>query len=162
MIRAPGAKANGRNTGALVEFVDIYPTLCELAALPVPKFLEGKSLVPLLNGSTAKVEDAAFSQFPRKQAGRDYMGYAMRNERYRYVEWLDARTGEITARELYDHDTDGLEQENLAARPDQAGRLTQLSAQMWKMLSRPKLPFPFAKKTAGVAAPAPAQSRPAR
>src|SRR6185436_11885480 len=50
LIRAPGAKANGQQSHALVEFVDIYPTLCELAGLPVPKTLEGKSLVPLLTG----------------------------------------------------------------------------------------------------------------
>ncbi len=57
--------------------------------------------LPLLEGSAAKVKEAAFSQFPRKKHdGRDYMGYAMRTERYRYVEWLDAESGAITAREL--------------------------------------------------------------
>jgi iduronate 2-sulfatase len=145
MIRAPGAKANGRQSHALVEFVDIYPTLCELAALPVPTTLEGKSLVPLLSRDDAKVKDAAFSQFPRKHEGRDYMGYAMRTERYRYVEWLDATSGRIAALELYDHATDAAENENIAAHPENVTLLKQLGEQMWKTLPRPKLPYPFAK-----------------
>jgi iduronate 2-sulfatase len=161
MIRVPGAKANGRKSDALVEFVDIYPTLCELASLPVPKTLEGKSLVPLLSGSAAKVKDAAFSQFPRKHEGHDYMGYAMRTERYRYIEWLDAKSGEVTARELYDHDTDAGENENLATRPEHAALLTQLNAQMWKTLPRPKIPFPFAQAAAAASAPVSVEARPA-
>jgi iduronate 2-sulfatase len=158
MIRAPGAKANGCVNDALVEFVDIYPTLCELAGLPVPKPLEGVSLKPLLDGSAAKVKDAAFSQFPRQHEGRDYMGYAMRTDRYRYVEWLDAGSGEIAARELYDHADDPAENENVAGRAEHAALLAQLSAQMWKTLPRPAFPHPFLKSatattaTAGVGA----------
>jgi len=161
MIRAPGAKANGRPSDALVEFVDIYPTLCELAGLPVPQTLEGVSLKPLLDGSAAKVKEAAFSQFPRKLEGRDYMGYAMRTERYRYVEWQDAKSGEVAARELYDHANDAGENENVAARPEQAALLQQLSAQMWRTLPRPKLPFPFAQPAAAAPAPVPVSARPA-
>jgi arylsulfatase A-like enzyme len=151
MIRAPGARANGRASDALVEFVDIYPTLCDLAGLPVPQSLEGASLKPLLDGSAAKVKDAAFSQFPRKLDGRDYMGYAMRTERYRYVEWLDAMSGEVTDRELYDHANDAAENENIAARPEHTALLDQLSAQLWRTLPRPKLPFPFAQPAAAAA-----------
>jgi iduronate 2-sulfatase len=145
MIRAPGAKANGRTSDALVELVDIYPTLCDLAGLPVPHSLEGTSLVPLLNGAATTVKNAAFSQFPRKHEGHDYMGYAMRTERYRYIEWLDATSGEVTVRELYDHDHDPTEHVNLAAHPEHAELLTQLSQQLWGTLPRPKLPFPFAQ-----------------
>ncbi|MBL9117004.1 MAG: sulfatase-like hydrolase/transferase [Verrucomicrobiaceae bacterium] len=153
MIRAPGARANGQKCDALVEFVDIYPTLCELAGLPVPKTLEGISLKPLLDSSAAKVKDAAFSQFPRQLEGRDYMGYAMRTDRYRYMEWLDAKSGAITSRELYDHANDSAENENIAARPEHAALLTQLSTQLWKTLPRPAFPHPFLK-TAAASAPA--------
>lgn len=153
MIRVPGAKANGRASDALVEFVDLYPTLCELAGLPVPPTLEGVSLKPLLDGSAAKVKEAAFSQFPRQHEGRDYMGYAMRNDRYRYVEWLDAESGEIASRELYDHTSDPAENENLAGRPEHAALLAQLSAQLWKSLPRPAFPHPFLKSAAGPAPP---------
>ncbi len=137
MIRAPSAKANGRQSHALVEFVDIYPTLCELASLSVPPVLEGKSLAPLLNDAAAKGKSAAFSQFPRKHEDRNFMGYAMRTERYRYIEWLENSTGSIAARELYDHETDPDENENIADRPEYAALLKTLSAQMWKTLPRP-------------------------
>jgi len=148
MIRMPGAKANGQKCPALVEFVDTYPTLCELAGLPVPKSLEGKSLAPLLADASAKVKDAAFSQFPRKHEGRDYMGYAMRTDRYRYVEWLDAVTGDIVFRELYDHHNDEPENENLARRPEHARLLVQLGEQMWTTLPKPKFPLAIVKPSA--------------
>lgn len=148
MIRMPGARANGKPCNALVEFVDLYPTLCELAALPVPTGLAGKSLVPLLTGAATTVKDAAFSQFPRKHEGHDYMGYAMRTERYRYIEWLDAVSGKVVAQELYDHQTDPGESENRAVRPENAAVLAQLSVQLWKTLPRPTFPFPFAQAAA--------------
>lgn len=148
MIRAPAAKANGQPCTALVEFVDIYPTLCELAGLPIPKELEGQSLAPLLAGSSTKVKDAAFSQFPRTHEGRDYMGYAMRTEGHRYVEWLDAVGGEVVARELYDHQTDPAENENIAQRPEHTQLLEQLSDQMWHTLAKPTFPLPTARQAA--------------
>ena len=89
IISAPRGKANGQSCESLVEFVDVYPTLCDLAGLPMPTFLEGISLKPILDDTSAQVKDAAFSQFPRRHEGREHMGYAMRTDRYRYVEWLD-------------------------------------------------------------------------
>jgi arylsulfatase A-like enzyme len=138
IIRMPGAQANGQPCRSLVEFVDIFPTLCELAGLPLPPKLEGKSLKPLLADAGAKVHDAAFSQFPHKQDGQAYMGYAMRTDRYRYVEWLDRKTGEVAAHELYDHETDPDENQNIAADPANAALIEELSRQMWTALPRPK------------------------
>lgn len=116
MIRAPGMKANGTSSSALTEFVDIYPTLCELASLPVPEELEGESLVPILKAESQDVKDAAFSQFPRTHDGREFMGIAIRTDRFRYIEWRDLKTGQIQERELYDHETDPQENENVAPR----------------------------------------------
>ncbi len=147
MIRAPGAAANGKPCRALVEFVDVYPTLCELAGLSVPVSLEGKSLVPLLADAAASVKQAAFSQFPRTHGGRDYMGYAMRTDRYRYVEWFDAVRGEVVARELYDHASDSEENENVAEHPERAALITHLSEQMWKTLAKPKFPLGIVKSS---------------
>lgn len=147
MIRVPGAKANGTRCDALVELIDIYPTLCELAGLPVPENLEGLSLKSVLDGTAAGVKDAAFSQFPRQLEGRDFMGYAMRTARYRYVEWLDARSGEVTARELYDHQTDSQENQNLAVRPEHAELMSQLNTRMWQTLPRPEFPHPFLRSS---------------
>ncbi len=138
MIRAPGAKANGRPTRALAEFVDIYPTLCELAAVPVPHVLEGQSLVPVLTGQKASVKDAAFSQFPRRHEGRDYMGYAMRTDRHRYVEWIEKTTGALAARELYDEERDPEENQNIADDPAEAANLRTLSERLWRGFRRPE------------------------
>lgn len=64
MIQAPGMKTRGATTEALVELVDIFPTLCELADVPHPKHLEGHSFAPLLNDPNRKWKTAAFSQYP--------------------------------------------------------------------------------------------------
>ncbi|HCN76172.1 MAG TPA: iduronate sulfatase [Verrucomicrobiales bacterium] len=137
MIRMPGAKANGTKSSALVEFVDVYPTLADLAGLPVPEKLEGTSLKPLLNGTATKVKDAAFSQFPRREKDGHHMGYAMRTDRYRYIEWLELSSRKITAQELYDHESDPDENQNIATKAEHADLLASLSAQMWKTLPRP-------------------------
>lgn len=132
MIRAPGAKANGKPSNALVEFVDVYPTLCELASLPVPKVLEGMSLVPLLHDFAATVKDAAFSQFERTHEAREYMGCAIRTETHRYIEWRDRKSGKVEERELYDHQSDPQENQNIATDPAQEALITGLSARIAK------------------------------
>jgi len=92
VIRAPGTKAVGNRTSAPAEFVDVFPTLCDLAKLPLPLQLEGESLVPVLNDSQVTVKDVAISQYPRSFNGRAVMGYAYRSKRYRYVEWIRAQS----------------------------------------------------------------------
>lgn len=64
MISAPGKAARGVKTDALVELVDMYPTLCELAGLDVPDHVEGHSFAPLLDEPSRSWKRAAFSQFP--------------------------------------------------------------------------------------------------
>ncbi len=64
IVSAPGRKGNGRQAAGLVEFVDVYPTLCELAGLPLPSHLEGVSAVPLLNDPARTWKTAAFTQSP--------------------------------------------------------------------------------------------------
>lgn len=140
IVRVPGAKGNGQHCNSLVEFVDIYPTLCELAGLTLPKHLDGRSFKSLLDDPKSQHKAAAISQFPRRREGAQfqYMGYAMRTDRYRYVEWLDRKTGEITARELYDHQTDADENENIANRPENVDLLSKLNMQLWQTIPKPK------------------------
>ncbi len=137
IIRAPGAPANGQTTHALVEFVDIYPTLCELAGVPLPEHLDGKSMTPLLSKPDQTWKQAAFSQFRRQDGSVPLMGYAMRTDRYRYVEWQDRRTREIVAAELYDHTNDPLENTDIAGRSENKELLAELSRRMWTTLPQP-------------------------
>lgn len=137
ILRMPGAAANGREAHGLVEFVDVYPTLCELAALPMPAGLHGRSLAPLPEDAEATVKEAAFSQFPRRHHGRSSMGYAMRTVRHRYIEWIDLASGGAIARELYDHDEDAGEDENIADRVENEALVAAPSAEMCRTLPRP-------------------------
>jgi iduronate 2-sulfatase len=123
---APGQKAAGRHSPALVEFVDIYPSLCELAGLPLPSHLEGTSFAPLLDAPQRSWKKAAFSQYPR---GGGVMGYSMRTDRYRLTRWLNRNEAEV-ARELYDHQKDPQENVNIADRPENREVVEELTKQM--------------------------------
>jgi arylsulfatase A-like enzyme len=81
LISAPQQKRPGSTTHALVEFVDIYPTLCDLAGLPKPEALEGWSTAPLMDDPELPWKTAAFSQYPRSTDGKRLMGYSMRTDR---------------------------------------------------------------------------------
>lgn len=126
IFSAPGQKHSGAKTDALVEFVDIYPTLCELCGLPLPEGVEGTSLVPVMDYPDRPWKTAAFSQYPRGKI----MGYSMRTDRYRYTEWLPRNGGQPVARELYDHQIDPREDVNLASLPEQRELVGQLSGQL--------------------------------
>jgi len=132
IISSPGQSHRGEGTSALTEFVDIYPTLCELCSLPVPGNLEGTSLVPLMQNPGRPWKKAAFSQEHSRRKG--IMGYTMRTDRYRYTEWLSPEKT-LVARELYDHDRDPDENVNLAVRTENAALVEALSRQLhagWK------------------------------
>lgn len=124
LFRAPGQSKTGTKTAALSEFVDIYPTLSELAGLPLPDHLEGTSAVPLLNDPNRPWKKAAFSQYPRSSR----MGYSTRTARYRYTRWEERKTGELFAAELYDHQVDPAENKNLAGDPALARTIKELDA----------------------------------
>lgn len=131
MISTPGQKTRGQKTDALVEFVDIYPTLCELAGLPLTAGLEGASFAPLVANPARPWKPAAFSQYPRG----DMMGYALRTDRYRYVEWVKKSSGAVEGRELYDHQSDPDENANVAAQAANQELIAKLSGQLkagWK------------------------------
>jgi len=103
IIVDPGSKNAGTQSDQLVELLDLYPTLCSMIGIEEPDFVDGKSLVPVLNDPNTKIHDEAMSQYYRRHEDREYMGYSMRTDQYRFVEWRDFSTGEIIERELYDH-----------------------------------------------------------
>jgi arylsulfatase A-like enzyme len=131
IVAAPGRKAAGAKTEALVEFVDIYPTLAELCGLPTPEGLEGTSFAPLLDDPSRAWKPAAFGQYPRGGGPGvgALMGYAMRTDRHRFVEWKTRPGGEVVARELYDHHVDPAENTNIADQPENAELVRKLSEQ---------------------------------
>ena len=129
----------GQRTEALVELLDLYPTLTDLCELKAPREVEGVSLVPLLNDPNARGKDFALTQTPRPNYPRGklpkVMAYSIRTQRYRYTEWRDFRTGEVQARELYDHDDDPREMANLAGHVDRSETLAELAEQLDRALS---------------------------
>jgi len=125
LCAAPHQKAKGKPTKALSEFVDIYPSLCDLCGLPIPKRVEGTSFAPLMDKPDRPWKRAAFSLYPRG----NNMGYSMRTARYRYTEWgtLGAKP---VAVELYDHDRDPSENANIALRPENKALVARLSTML--------------------------------
>ena len=119
IIRVPGKTDQpGRNSDVIIETVDIYPTLCELARLEVPEHQQGNSFTPALEDAEFEWDDVAFSQYPRShvdEKGRhSLMGISMRTREYRLTRWMDRETQELMATELYDHSGNRLEMENLS------------------------------------------------
>ncbi len=128
IISVPGQQP--AHCDALVEFVDIYPSLCELCGVPAPDTLEGTSFVPLIQDPTREWKSAAFSQYPRyiQGVGRG-MGYSMRTDRYRFTEWR-VPGKDFREYELYDHKVDPKENVNIAGRPENAALVAQLTEQL--------------------------------
>ena len=122
IVSVPGQTQPSAKTDALVELVDIYPSLCDACQLPIPPQLEGTSLMPVIEQPTRPWKAAVFSQF-RGTAGR---GISMRTERYRYTEWGSHGRG---GRELYDYDADPDETVNVVDLPENAELVALLSEQ---------------------------------
>ena len=131
LVADPGMKTAGKRTPRIVELIDVYPTLAELAGLEAPKTLEGKSLKPLLDDPDAAWDKPAVTQVRRggnKQG--QFPGYALRTERWRYMEWDGGDRGV----ELYDHENDPQEHTNLADDPKHSKTVAELRAQMRKVI----------------------------
>jgi len=146
IISSPNIKAS--QTNSLTEFVDIFPTLCELSGIAIPSTLDGKSLVPLMKNPTAVVKEYAVSQYPRTEEalemGRlgytpnNIMGYSIRTSRYRYSIWLKDKArstdpynpAQLIGTELYDYEVDPMETINVAKEK----KYTAVAAQMHKKM----------------------------
>ena len=119
IIDQPGHAGGARNQ--LVELVDLYPTIVDLCGLEVPSTLQGMSLAPILADSDASHKGYALSQFqrpwnPRANEGIDVMGYSLRTENHRYIEWVDFETDQERFAELYEYKDEDWESENIAER----------------------------------------------
>ncbi|MFZ4455940.1 MAG: sulfatase [Bacteroidales bacterium] len=146
IISAPWLKPS--NTASPSEFVDIFPTLCDLAGVSIPSHLDGKSLVPLMRNPKSMVKEFSVSQYPRSGeknetvrlgfADGKCMGYSIRTTRYRYTLWLkdDFRTNRvydknlIVATELYDYQKDPNETINVVGDAKYAAATSDLHRKM--------------------------------
>ena len=132
IVSAPGvAKAGAHAANALVESVDLYPTLAELAGLPapqVPQGIEGRSFVPTLRDPKLGTKDYILHVYPRSER----IGRAVRTSRYRLVEWkVPGSSPESADLELYDYEKDPLETKNLAdAHPEVVSRMRTMLAEL--------------------------------
>lgn len=132
IVVAPGiTKPGTRASRGLVETVDLYPTLAELAGLPapeVPQGLDGRSFVPTLRNVRKSVKDHIFHAFPRGER----IGRAVRNERYRLVEWkVPGAPADAAEYELFDYKTDPEETRNLAtSQPKMVARMSALLGEL--------------------------------
>ncbi len=113
IIAGPGIQ-QGKTSASPAELIDLFPTLADICGIKKPDYLSGVSLRPQLVDANAKVRTAAFSMV------RD--GRSIRTERWRYSEWSGGKEGV----ELYDHDTDPGELNNLAKDPAHAATLADL------------------------------------
>ena len=137
-MRAEGSTIAGQKTDGLAELLDLFPTLCELTDIDVPDFVDGKSLIPTLENPKTSVHPGAVSQYFRNRNGKRYMGYALRTNTHRFVEWRNFSTGEVTAIELYDHQNDPGERNNIAESASQE-LLDQLTETLLQTHPRQKL-----------------------
>lgn len=136
-VMSPNGKKGDKNSSP-TELIDVFPTVCEFAGLEIPKQVQGKSLLPIVEGDETSIKNAALSQWPVKWTGQEKMGYALRNNQYRYVEWHIGNykkskgyiNGEIAAIELYDYEKDPLETKNLSKEPEYKTIVKQLKKEL--------------------------------
>ncbi len=135
IIKPAGALRDGGRRDQIVESLDIYPTLCDLAGLPLPAGLVGQSIAALFDDATVSGKEQAFSQFLRygiwlPPNTKEAMGYSIRTRDWRYVEWFQSDSDVAIARELYDITSQGLEQKNLSGDPANAELERELAEQL--------------------------------
>lgn len=151
IIRYPDQARRGAQTFAFTELVDMFPSLCELAGIEVPDYMEGTSFVPLLENPELPWKKAAFSQFHRRPGvaadGGRYMGYSINTTEHHYIEWYtwDHQTGtrgELVRAELYDRINDPYEKENIADRKGYGRLIDSLAGQLaagWEKALPPQI-----------------------
>jgi arylsulfatase A-like enzyme len=123
---APGVTKSGGVCERPVDFMSVYPTLCDLAGIARPKHVEGDNIRSLLANPRATWTNVAITTFRRNN-------HAVRTERWRYIQYADG--GE----ELYDHTKDPLEWKNMADDPAFAREKKELAARLPKV-NKPELP----------------------
>ncbi len=153
MMRGPGGFAGGKVVESMVSHVDVFPTICELAGIETPAWVQGTSLRPLVTGETDRINDEIFSEVTFHAAYEPKR--CVRTERFKYIRrfddfqrptlancdgspskdtWLSAgwrnRRADVRHEALYDLTFDPNEHHNLAGRDDHAEPLAAMRARL--------------------------------
>lgn len=105
-------------THSFAYLYDVYPTMCELAGIPVPEGLDALSLKPVITGKQAKVRDVMFTAYKKVQR-------SIRDERWHLMIYP-----EVGVTQLFDLEKDPHELNNLAKNPEYAEKIKELTALM--------------------------------
>jgi uncharacterized sulfatase len=132
IVAGPGVAARGRASARVIELLDLYPTLADLAGVRAPKGLQGRSLTPLLKNPDAAWDRPAVTQVRRGPAASAYMGYSIRTDKWRYTEWDGGKRGA----ELYDEAADPQETRNLVADPQHRDVVAGLQRRLRRVIGR--------------------------
>lgn len=116
IVKVPGMNQPGDPSDALVELVDVYPTLAELCGVSLANSVSGKSFKNVINNPITSHHTEVLSVYKRGWA--KVFGYSIRNEDFRFIKWqgTDDQTG-VDSLELYDLQKDPLSTINLAYDP---------------------------------------------
>ncbi len=152
IISAPGLASS--TVKSPTEFVDIFPTLCDLANVKIPANLDGKSLVPAMKKPLTVIKEYSVSQYPRSgavseserlgYADAEFMGYSLRTTQYRYTIWMKSRWRSsqvfnknlLIGAELYDYQKDPLEKVNVVGKKEYAVALKKMQDYMINYMDR--------------------------
>jgi N-sulfoglucosamine sulfohydrolase len=170
MMRGPGGFSGGKVVDSMVSHIDLFPTICDVAGVAKPSWLQGRSLNPLIRGEVAKVRDEVFAEVNYHAAYEPKR--AVRTERHKYIRhfdkrgkpvlpncddglskslWLDAgwSTQPVPEEELYDLIFDPNETRNLAGDPkhrdahkDMASRLDRWRRETDDPILKGPIPLP--------------------
>ncbi len=150
-LRGPGPFSGGRVIDAMVSHIDIFPTICQMAGIPVPADVQGRSLVPLVAGDTPALHDEIFAEVNFHAAVEPQR--CIRTERWKYIRRYDGRSSAVLpntddslsktclfdlgltaqphpAEMLFDLAFDPVETCNLAADPAHASVLADMRARL--------------------------------
>ena len=120
IINSPEA-SKAYKSNEIVEFVDLYPTICDLAGIPTPKETEGESLFPLLISDKNKSKGYAVCRWAN--------GFTYIKDSYFYTEWRN-NSDSLTNCMLFDHKVDPEENNNIASNPDHSNLIEELNKEL--------------------------------
>jgi len=157
IMRGPGVFRGGKVCDAMVSHLDIYPTVTEMLGLKRPPWLEGKSLLPVLRGEVAEVNEEIFAEVTYHAAYEPKR--AVRTQRYKYIRRYGDRTAPVLPNcddslskslwleagwkqkiqppeQLYDLIFDPGESHNLAGDPQAAAALREMRGRLDAWMKR--------------------------